>query len=100
MSPKPKAEPHHVESVERILHSAGAQHLRARKYGAAVIVESGPHDAPIKHLRVTRDTVHLWRLDFANHREKWETTPFRGELKELLQTVIENFGWTIAPFGE
>ena len=75
-------------------------HTRARKYGSAVLVESGPVDQPIKHFRVRRDTVHLWCLDMANHRGQWERTPFRANLDELVQTVLGDFPWTLTPIAD
>lgn len=86
-----KAEPHDAERVEELLHKCNAMHLRARKYGPAVLVESGPVADPIKHFRVRRDTVHLWCLDMANHRGRWQRTPFRANLDDLVETVVENF---------
>ena len=98
--PGKQAEPRHATRVESLLHQRGATHLRARKYGAAVIVESGPLAGPIKHFRLRRDTVHLWNLDMANHRGQWERTPFRALLDELVQTVLDDFPWTIAPVAD
>ena len=34
-----------------------------------MIVESGPAADPVKHIRLRRDTVHLWCLDVADHAE-------------------------------
>ena len=100
MSTTLKAEPHHASRVQEALHAAGATHLRARKYGAGVIVESGPDNDPIKHFRVRRDTVHLWCLDMANHRGKWERTPFREQIEALVQMVLKQFPWTLTPIHE
>lgn len=95
-----KADPYDAERVEELLHQCGATHLRAHKYGSAVLVESGPVADPIKHFRVRRDTVHLWCLDMADHRGRWERTPFRASLDELVQTVVENFPWVLTPIAE
>jgi len=97
--PSPAAESHHASKVESILHGHGAAHLRARKRGAAIIVESGPAADPVKHFRLRRDTVHLWRLDMATHTGRWEATPFRAQLQELVTMVLESFPWTLAPIA-
>jgi hypothetical protein len=81
------------------LHEQGCKHLRARKYGTSVIVESGPTADPVKHLRLRRDTVHLWRLDMATHTGRWEATPFRAQLQELVTMVVESFPWTLTPIA-
>jgi hypothetical protein len=97
--PAPAAEPHHATQVTTLLHREGAKHLRTRKHGVALIVESGPAGDPTKHFRLRRDTVHLWRLDMATHTGRWEPTPFRGQLGELVAMVVESFPWTIAPIA-
>ena len=97
--PAPLAEPHHATQVATMLHQHGAKHLRTRKHGAAVIVESGPPADPVKHFRIRRDTVHLWRLDMATHTGRWERTPFRAQLTELVAMVVESFPWTIQPIA-
>ncbi|MCP4444376.1 MAG: hypothetical protein GY811_03400, partial [Myxococcales bacterium] len=86
-----KIEPFDADRAEELLHESGAAHLRARKRGSAVPVEPGPAADTIKHFRVRRDTVHLWCLDMDDHRGRWERTPFRANLDELVQTVLENF---------
>ena len=93
------AEPHHATRVENLLHRRGAANLRARKRGSAVLVESGPSADPIKHFRLRRDTVHLWRLDMATHTGRWESTPFRAQLDELVIAVLTDFPWTVAPIA-
>jgi hypothetical protein len=79
--PKYQAEDYHPKTVERLLHGRDLTHLRARKHGAAVIVESGPPDDAVKHLRLTRDAVHLWLLDIADDRGRWERTGERASWK-------------------
>ena len=96
MSPTP-AETYHAAHVQRLLHERGASHLRVRKHGAALIVESGPTADPIKHFRLRRDTVSLWLLDMADHAGRWERTPFRALLENLVSTVLDDFPWTVAP---
>ena len=90
-----KAESHHASRVEALLHEHDATHVRARKYGAAVIVESGPDDDPVRHVRLRRDTVHLWRLDIAGRGGRWESTPTRGNIESLVSAVVEKFPWTL-----
>jgi hypothetical protein len=93
--PKYQAEDYHPKTVERLLHGRDFTHLRARKHGAAVIVESGPPNDPVKHLRLTRDAVHLWLLDIADHRGRWERTGERASLEHLIALVVDNFPWTV-----
>jgi hypothetical protein len=77
--PSPAAESRHATHVEDLLHQRGASHLRARKYGSAVLVESGPASDPVKHFRLRRESSVLWRLDMATHTGRWEPTPSRSD---------------------
>ncbi|HMB91204.1 MAG TPA: hypothetical protein VKP65_10180 [Rhodothermales bacterium] len=98
--PAKPAEPHHAHRVQELLHHHGAAHLRARTYGSAVLVESGPTDDRVKHVRLRRDSVHLWCLDIANHRGQWERTPLRANLDDLVQLVLDDFPWTLTPTAD
>jgi hypothetical protein len=89
-------ESYHPSSVQQRLRKHGLPHLRARKHGSAVIVESGPADRPFKHFRLRRDTVHLWWLDMAGRGQRWEKTPFRAQLDELVDMVVDTFPWMLA----
>jgi hypothetical protein len=93
--PKYQAESYDPQTVERLLHARGLVHLRARRHGPHVIVESGPQKDPIRHLRLTRHTVHLWLLDIADHRGRWEKTPCRATIDDLIATVADTFPWTL-----
>lgn len=83
-------------TTERLQKHYGLAHLRARKRGLVVTVESGPKDDVVPHFRVRRDTVHLWLLEFPGHRG-WERTPYRDTLDNLLELVITQFAWTVEP---
>lgn len=98
--PRQHAEPSHVSYVEELLHKRGASHVRARKRGAAVIIESGPSDNPVRHFRVRRDTIHLWCLDMAARNGRWERTPFRALLSELVDMVCDSFPWVLTPIPD
>ncbi|KIG17557.1 hypothetical protein DB30_03258 [Enhygromyxa salina] len=96
MPAKYNAEPQHASRVEALLHSRGVEHVRARKHGATVVVESGPEDDPVKYFRLRRDGVHLWCLDMNVRGGRWERTPFRDNIDVLVATVVENFPWVLA----
>ena len=98
--PRYHAESYHPGQIERFLHERGFTHLRAKKRGSAVTITSGPDHDPVKHFRVRRDTVHLWYLDMADHRGRWERTPYREDLVALLQRVVDSFHWVLSPVAE
>ena len=73
-------------------------HLRVRKHGALIILESGPDADPYAHARLRRVTRQWWALEMPTHG-RWEKTPFRGLRNEVLQLLFDNFGWTLQPLG-
>ena len=98
--PKYRAEDEDAQEVENALHKEGLRHLRARRRADLVTIESGPNDDPVRHARLRRVTVHLWRLEMATHTNRWEPTPVRDLLENVLRTLLDDFGWTLAPVGE
>jgi hypothetical protein len=95
--PKFSAEPEDALRVAETLHERGFVHLRARRRADLVTIESGPDGDPHAHARLRRVAVHLWRLEMATHSGRWEVTPFRALLGELLQILAEAFPWTLQP---
>ncbi len=98
--PRYHADSHHPEMIEDYLHEQGFTHLRAKKRGSVVTITSGPDGDPVKHFRVRRDTVHLWLLDMADHRGRWDRTPYREGLKALLQRIVDSFPWVLSSVSE
>ena len=91
------AEPADAHAVARQLEEHGLPHLRARKYGPLVFIESGPDDDPIPHARLRRDTVHLWTLEVATHTGRWEKTGLRDLRAALVDLLVTTFPWIVAP---
>ena len=91
------AENYHASATESFLHEQGLEHIRVRKYGAVLNIESGPEDDPIKHARLRRVTVNYWTLEMPTHTGRWERTGLRDTKDNLLETLIHDFGWTLAP---
>jgi hypothetical protein len=42
-------------------------------------------------------TVQYWTLDMATHTGRWESTPYRGVMDEVLSLLVDTFGWVLAP---
>jgi len=95
--PKPHAEPVDAQGVARCLAAYGLDHLRARKYGSFVLLESGPQEDPIPHARLRRDTVHLWTLEVATPTGRWEKTGFRDLRDKLITLLVTTLPWIVAP---
>ena len=74
-------------SVERLL----------RKRGDLVVIESGPKDDPIPHARLRRVTKQWWTLEMPTHTGRWQKTGLRGQRLAVLQSLVDDFGWMLAP---
>ena len=90
------AETYQAEQLQKLLHERGATHLWVRKRGALLTIFSGSEDDPWPHARLRRDTVHLWVLEMAVSGGRWERTPFRGHMPELVGMLVEQFPWVIS----
>ena len=96
---KHNAESWDASDLRSYLHAQGHTHLKVRRYGELLVIESGPDDDPIKHARLRRATVHLWTLEMATHTGKWQPTGFRGSLDEIKESLVQDFGWVLTPIA-
>ena len=72
-------------------------HLRVRRRGPLITLESGPADDPIPHARFRRTSVHLWMLECATHTGRWERTGYRANLETLLKLLTKELPWVLTP---
>lgn len=85
-----------LESVEAFLdRHRELRHLRARKRGDMITLESGPKADPIKHMRFRKVTRQWWTVEMAVHTDRWERTPFREPLLPLMEYVHSSFPWLL-----
>ena len=93
--PKFSADSNDADDVEAFLHDRHFRHLRTRHRADLVTIESGPAGDPIPCARLRRVSVHLWRLEMPTHTGRWEITPFRASLAELLDLLVDRFPWAL-----
>jgi len=72
------------------------KHLRVRRRGNMLTIESGPKSDPYAHARMRKDAASLWILEMPSH-SRWQATPFRQRMEPLLDLLVGSFGWTLAP---
>jgi hypothetical protein len=89
-----------VSAVEHWLRQhEDLNHIRVRKRGDMLILESGPVHDSVPHARLRRRELGIWVLEMP-YRSRWEPTPFHNRAKEaVLDLLLENFGWTLMPLG-
>ena len=91
------AESFHASETERCLHHQGLEHIRVRKHGALLNLESGPADDPVRHARLRRLSVHDWTLEMATHTGQWGRTGLRDTKDNLVASLVRDFGWSLTP---
>ena len=90
-------ENHHSEEVlEHLAAYEGLEHVRTRRRGDLLTLESGPSDDVVPHTRFRRVGVDRWQIEMPLQAGGWDRTPFRGALVESLDTVINEFPWMLA----
>lgn len=91
---------HDVSTVERWLKKhPDLAHIRVRKRGNLLILESGPKDDPVPHARIRRTESGTWALEMP-HRSRWEPTPYQDREQEpLLDLLRDAFGWMLMPIA-
>lgn len=91
------AQQHDADDLEEFLHQQGLSHLRVRRRGDLLTIESAPTDDPIQHARLRRVTTQYWQLEMSARPKLWEPTPFRGPRTEVQQLLVESFPWMLEP---
>jgi hypothetical protein len=95
--PKHIADELQAASLADLVRRKGLTHLRVRRHGVLLVVESGADDDPIPHVRFRRLGAHIWRVEMPTHSDGWEVTPLRGQIEKLLDYLITDAPWTLAP---
>lgn len=85
-----------VSAVTSFLKTAGLAHLRCRRRGNAVILESGSKADAVPHVRFRKIGPRAWAADAADHRGRWERMHLHGQLAESLKIVADTFPWLLA----
>jgi hypothetical protein len=93
----PSADPDHAEDLLDLLRAhKELSHLRVRRRGSVLTIESGPKDEPVQHARLCRATVHLWTLEIAAHTGEWQPSGLRGQMHELVDALVGQFPWVLS----
>ena len=95
--PKLAAEDYHADELADDLAEHGFTHLRVRRRGAVLTVESGNKPSVVAHARLRRDTVHLWVLEMPTAAGGWETTPYRDNMDRQVERLVTELAWVLAP---
>jgi len=86
-----------AESSE-LLEQQGRTHLRVQGRGDHLVIYSEDEGEKVSRARLTRLSPTQYQLGVADHRGRWEPTPFTGTIPELFQLLSEQFGWVLADY--
>ena len=97
--PKIHADDIHFFSVESLLEARPhLAHLRPRKYGDTIVLESGTKRSPVPHARFRRVTKQWWNIEICIQPGHWDVLPdFRGQLGQALELLDTSFPWVLVP---
>ncbi|QQK81386.1 hypothetical protein HUG20_16710 [Salicibibacter cibi] len=84
-------------ALEQDLEQNGWTHLNVRKHGKHLVIYSVEDGEKVNRARLTKVTGQYYQLGMANHRGKWESTPFRGTMDEIVALLANDFAFAIAP---
>ena len=84
-----------VEKVLKILEAKDLTHLHVTVRASNIVIYSQHGKDKDNRCRFVKLSANTFSLHMADHRGKWEPTPFTGSLEELIELVIEKFGWVL-----
>lgn len=85
-------------TLKRELHEKGFTHLQVRVYGSHLVVFTEQEGVKENRARLTYMKQQVYVLGIANHRGKWEPTPFNGTVNELLILLTGQFAFALADY--
>jgi len=98
MPKPPYADQDDADDLLELLHTErDLTHLRVRRRGGVLTIESGPKDDVVQHARLRRVTQHKWTLEVATHMGEWQATGLREPMPVLVQTLKQQFPWVLTP---
>lgn len=85
---------HAPEELESILRRyPDLAHLCVKKRGQSMTLCSENAQGAQEHARFTFLGAGTWGLSLPHHTGRWEKTPFTGSMEELVDVLVENFGF-------
>jgi hypothetical protein len=79
--------------VKSFLKEKKLKHLRCRQRAGAIIVESGPDDDALGHVRLRKLSAQNWAADEFHHTGRWAPLPIEAPLTEALRAIAADFSW-------
>jgi hypothetical protein len=86
-----------ADTLRRLLHAKGRQHLDVVARGSSLTVFSGSKDAPEPRVRFTRLADGQYGASLPAHTGHWDPAPFCGPIAQVFEEVEAAFGFHLDP---
>ena len=86
------------EKILQLLKEQGIDHLYIQARGDHLVLYSLEDTEKVNRVRFTRLSANKYQLSMADHRGRWEKTPFTGTIPELVEMLIEQFSFMLAEY--
>jgi len=86
------------EKILQLLKEQGIDHLYIQARGDHLVLYSLEDEEKVNRVRFTRLSSNKYQLSMADHRGRWEKTPFTGTIPELVEMLIEQFSFMLAEY--
>jgi hypothetical protein len=84
-----------VAAVRTFLAARHLAHLRCRQRVSTIVVESGPEDDALSHVRLKKVSPTTWAAEEFHHSGRWAPLPIQGPLSEALAVIADDFPWLL-----
>jgi hypothetical protein len=87
------------ERVKEKLHKKRLTYLNVAVRGKNIVIYSEYEGRKENRCRFTQIGGGQYMLGMADHNNRWEDTPFEGTIDELMDMVLEQFGWVLSDYN-
>lgn len=84
--------------LSELLEAKGLHHLHVLSRGNHLVIYSEENGDKVPRARFSRIDRNMYQLGMADHRGKWDATPFTGTLSELFDMLTDQFGFVLTIF--
>ncbi len=93
MADKPSNIP--IIKVLALLHAKGLTHLKVTTRASNIVIYSENGNDKENRCRFVQGPRNTYILHMADHKGRWEATPFMGTVDELVELITTQFGWVL-----
>ena len=89
-----------AKAVEKTLHENGFEHLHVSVMSEHIVIYSKDGTEKVNRSRFSFIKKGKYQLSMADHTGRWESTPYTGNLDELLNLLTNDFAFALIDFDD